>query len=299
MSNTFVALDVETANEDYSSICSIGLVKFVDGLPTETMYSLINPETYFNSYNISMHGISEQMVKDAPTFPEISLKLNDFIDNLPVVAHYSQFDMGALKKVHEKYHLDLPSFQYFCSYLLTKALVKDKINYKLNTLCKIFDIPLDHHNALSDAKAAGQIILHLMELNKTHSITDLLTKGGYKRFGKIGFNGFRKSQKYRPDAEFYKELAELLTEEDILSLDTNHPFYGKHFVFTGTLDSVTQDEAALLVTKKGAIPQKRVTLKTNYLVIGVQDLRVVGQSGQSGKMKKHKTIAIRDKILRF
>ena len=56
----FLAVDVETANADYSSICQIGIAKFVDGELIERWVSLINPETYFDPFNTSIHGISEK-----------------------------------------------------------------------------------------------------------------------------------------------------------------------------------------------------------------------------------------------
>lgn len=57
MSFSYVALDIETANDFRGSICSIGLVKFQDGTIIDTYYTLINPETSFDTFNISIHGI--------------------------------------------------------------------------------------------------------------------------------------------------------------------------------------------------------------------------------------------------
>ncbi len=69
----FIALDIETANADLSSICSIGLVHFKDGEPSKALRFLIDPEDEFDAMNISIHGISQEDVEGQPTLREVSL----------------------------------------------------------------------------------------------------------------------------------------------------------------------------------------------------------------------------------
>ncbi len=57
----FLALDVETANADYSSICQIGIAEFENGKVINTWSSLINPESYFDPFNVSIHGINQTL----------------------------------------------------------------------------------------------------------------------------------------------------------------------------------------------------------------------------------------------
>lgn len=66
----FVALDVETANQDFSSICSVGAVRFCEGAESDVMYSLVDPEDWFDDLNVSIHGIKDSDVRGAPTFPQ-------------------------------------------------------------------------------------------------------------------------------------------------------------------------------------------------------------------------------------
>lgn len=68
---SYLALDVETANADYSSICQIGIVHFKDGQIVDKWSTLVNPEAYFDPFNTSIHGITEKDVRDAPTFDTI------------------------------------------------------------------------------------------------------------------------------------------------------------------------------------------------------------------------------------
>ena len=69
---SFVALDVETANPDMSSICQIGIVRFEGGKPVETWSSLVDPEDWFDDSNVAIHGIEEKDVRGAPNFKMLS-----------------------------------------------------------------------------------------------------------------------------------------------------------------------------------------------------------------------------------
>ena len=100
----FIAIDVETANGDYASICQIGLVRFEGGELNDSWQSLVNPEDYFAGINISIHGIDEMMVKDAPKFYELFDFLKDYLSGNTVVSHMP-FDRVALNQVIEKYDL--------------------------------------------------------------------------------------------------------------------------------------------------------------------------------------------------
>ena len=63
----FIALDVETANSDFSSICSIGLVHFRGGEVFKSLTILVDPEDDFSPANIAIHGIRPDDVAGKPT----------------------------------------------------------------------------------------------------------------------------------------------------------------------------------------------------------------------------------------
>ena len=280
--NGFVSLDVETANSNPRSICSIGLVKFIDGKIIDEYYSLLNPEEEFNFFNTKIHGIKSIDVSDSPTFPEIYKEIIKFIDDLPVVAHFAQFDIKALSDAAKKYEVPINDFSYFCSYKLSKKALPNQLNYKLNTLTQYFNIELEHHNALSDAKAAGQIVNKLIE-NCNH-------QNLYEFLDSIGFNVLNRFSLIHSLSQDSKsnKLSELvkLSEDEIAKLNQNHPFYNAHFVFTGKLESMTRKEAAAQVIQVGGIPENNLSKNTKFLVVGEQDFHVVGETGLSSKMKK-------------
>ena len=287
MSYSYVALDVETANDFRGSICSIGMVKFKDGKIIDTFYSLINPEEEFDGYNSFIHGITSDDVLTAPTFPDIRESIINFIGSDTVVAHYAQFDMGALKDAYEKYKLDFDNIEYICSYQLAKVSLPGQLNYKLNKLAKNLNITLDHHNALSDAQASGLILNHLLSINSCDNLDDFLHKYRYDDKGLLGQKGFHR-KKNRPH---HGPIIYQPTESEKSAMDTEHPFYGQYFCFTGKLERLTRNEAHRMVALVGGIAENSVTKHTNILVIGEQDLAVVGTDGMSSKMKKAQTLS--------
>jgi len=286
MSYSYVALDVETANDFRGSICSIGLVKFQDGTIVDTYYTLINPETSFDTFNISIHGIKPEDVADAPTFPEVRQDIFDFIGSDIVVCHFAQFDMGALNDVYNKYQLDYDDIKYICSYRLAKVAMPGQLNYKLKNLSKTLNIQLDHHNALSDAKASGLILDHLLSANSFSDLNDFLKEYRYDKTGLLGQRGFKRKK----DAKYKDNLIYTPTEEEKAAMDPDHYFYGLYFCFTGKLERMTRKEANKAVALVGGVPEKGVTNHTNILVVGEQDWRVVGVDGLSSKMKKAQSL---------
>ena len=68
---TFNSIDVETANADRASICQIGIVHVQDGEIEGQWQALINPEEWFDPWNIQIHGIDENRVKNSPRLPEV------------------------------------------------------------------------------------------------------------------------------------------------------------------------------------------------------------------------------------
>ena len=79
----FVSIDFETANAKRASACSIGMARVRNGEIVETFYELIKPEPFdFNYINISIHGITPEMVDTKPTFVELWARINSFVGDL-------------------------------------------------------------------------------------------------------------------------------------------------------------------------------------------------------------------------
>lgn len=155
----FVAFDVETANEQPYSICSISAVKVQGSSIVDVITSLIKPpETRFT--NTRIHGITWGKVRNAPTFKEYyESTFHDFIKGYVLVAHNAQFDMGCLLHVSEVEGISLDKPLLFADSLQSARYVyRDLPNHKLDTICRHLGIKLDHHDSCSDARACAQIM---------------------------------------------------------------------------------------------------------------------------------------------
>ena len=97
----FVAVDVETANPDLSSICQIGMVAFRDSAIVSAWQSYVDPEDYFDAWNVHIHGITQETVAGSPTFAGIFPDLVGLLDGR-VVACHSWFDRVAFSRAAEK-----------------------------------------------------------------------------------------------------------------------------------------------------------------------------------------------------
>ena len=117
----FVAIDFETANRNSDSACSIGLATVKDGVIVDEYYKLIRPKNlYFHPDNIKVHGLTEEMVADEPTLPEIWEEILPRLQGKQVVAHFAKFDMGVLKGSLASWNIPLPEFDFICSWMLAK-----------------------------------------------------------------------------------------------------------------------------------------------------------------------------------
>ena len=84
----FAAIDFETANNERSSDCSVGIVIVRDGKIVDKFYSLIKPEPeYYNCWCSQVHGLSLDDTMEAPVFPDVWAQIEPMIEGLPLVAH--------------------------------------------------------------------------------------------------------------------------------------------------------------------------------------------------------------------
>ena len=98
----FVALDVETANRQHSSICQVGLAMVAANGDIETVSILVDPEQGFEHFNVNLHGIDETTVKDAPSFVKVLQVLRPFLERHVLVQH-SNFDKQAFNAASKFY----------------------------------------------------------------------------------------------------------------------------------------------------------------------------------------------------
>lgn len=156
----FIVFDVETPNHLNNRMSAIGITVVQNGKITQSTGTLINPETYFEDFNVALTGITPEEVKDAPTFPALWDSVKDVFENNLLIAHNAQFDMSVLAKCLVDYDLPHPDFlKYACTCKMSKIFRPGMEHHGLHDMCKYFNIPLDHHKADSDALACAEILL--------------------------------------------------------------------------------------------------------------------------------------------
>ncbi len=160
---SYTAVDVETPNWGSDALCSIGLVHLEDGVVTFEKEYLVNPEVPFEPGNIAIHGITPDMVKDAPIFPQVWEEIRAFFESDLLLAHNAVFDLTVIKNTLKRYELLVPEMRYVCTVELARKHIPKELygSHRLGDLSSGLKIPLRHHNALSDADACRQIFEHI------------------------------------------------------------------------------------------------------------------------------------------
>ena len=154
----FTAIDFETANGYRNSICQIGLVRVENGIIIKEVNLIVQPpNNYYWSRFTDIHGIAAKDTINAPTFYQVWQQIVPYIENQNVIAHNGfGFDFPVLDKTLLHYGLLIPDYNKFCTYKIYRS--------NLANLCQEFNIPLNHHDALSDARACA--VLWLKYLGK-------------------------------------------------------------------------------------------------------------------------------------
>lgn len=165
----WVVFDVETTgfNSSQDEIIEIGAVKISGGQIIDQFSTFINPGKMIPPEITDLTGITQDMVHDAPRLDEIFLRFVEFYQGCVLVAHNASFDLrflqAALKKI-EKADLD-KEIQILDTLNLSRALLTQLKNHKLQTVAEHLQVSLkNHHRALDDAQATGQILLKLLEM---------------------------------------------------------------------------------------------------------------------------------------
>ena len=161
----YAVFDVETPNQKNDRMSAIGVSVVEDGKITDEFYTLVNPETYFNQFNVALTGITPESVKNAPTFPEVFERIKPLLEGAVLVAHNASFDMGVLAKCLAFYGIRWkPELTYACTCSMARRVFPELSSRKLNVLCELLGIALDHHNAMSDAHAAAELLIRYERL---------------------------------------------------------------------------------------------------------------------------------------
>jgi DNA polymerase-3 subunit epsilon len=284
----FTAIDFETATADRASVCAVGLAVVEDGQIVSRVSQLIRPQPLvFAPFNISIHGITEEDVADAPTFAEYWPSLWSNVQG-PLAAHNASFDMSCLRHALDQCGTPYPETDYYCTRVLSRLAWPQHPTYALDHIAQSLGIVFQHHDAEEDAVACALILLAACRRVNARTLADLqdtlgvrvgrICKGGYWPCG--GPYALRAYDNQRPQ----------LRASDIVPggerKDESHSFCGKVFVFTGALSSMERRQAMQAVVDCGGFCRDRVNTETDYLVLGQEGFRGYQAGHKSAKMRK-------------
>mgnify|MGYP002628455935 CR=1 FL=1 len=277
--NPILAIDFETAS-GRDAVCAVGLYRF-EGIDVISEHHLVDPEidpAEWDPMAMLVHGISPEDIVGAPNFPKIWERIQALGEGAVLLAHNAGFDMSVLRYGFARYGISPGEITYLCSAKIAKKIWSEIPTTRLDYLADLLDIRFLHHNPEEDAMASAMIFQkaftkHYGTLGNDVDLEKFINEIGLQ-FGHIygdlkykpcGVPGHKNSSKpskktidYEPDPD--------------RELDENHPLFGSKVAFTGTLTSMNRTEAFMRLMDFGGEPETNVTKKTNYLVLGEQDL---------------------------
>lgn len=159
---TCVAIDFETSGYAADSACSVGLVRLEGQRVAERFSSLIRPPSSRVLFT-EVHGLTWAMLRDAPSFAELWPRMEEFMKGAQwLLAHNASFDRRVLYACCRAAGVERPEAPFLCTLKGARRSLPLP-SRKLNCVCDYFGIPLQHHEAASDAEACAQVYLRLRE----------------------------------------------------------------------------------------------------------------------------------------
>ena len=261
---TFNAIDVETANVDRASICQIGIVHVRNGAIRDQWHTLVNPEDWFDPWNVSIHGIDEDDVRSSPTLPEVRGELGSRLRGSVLVSH-TAFDRVACERAMMRYSLEQLQVTWLDSARIARRAWPDRFGrsgYGLKSIAMDLNVSFKHHDAQEDARAAAEIVLRACVATGTD------IEGWRRRVDRPIFPSST------VDASSAKRKG-----------NVEGALYGEIVVFTGAL-GIPRREAADAAAEAGCDVANGVTKKTTMLVVGTQDKNKLNGYEKSSKHRK-------------
>lgn len=273
---TWVAFDTETSGRYpiESEICEIAAVKYSFktgvGLEQESFAFLVKPSKPMSNEVIKIHGITNEMVADAPLLSDVLPNFLKFIEGSVLLAHHAQFDLGFVANALEDSKLPLPDVPTICTSLLAQGNVPETPNHRLQTLVPFFGVnPGQAHRALDDARACLHVALKIFERLQVASGDKILTVDelaakmlrrtpsdlGLLYFERFSINALRKD----PNLARFIEAAKTQTPVELTYKGGSRPGQPRTITPIGVIRQLDGD--ALVATEVGDKVSKRYWLK--------------------------------------
>lgn len=186
----FACLDTETTGLSPATggkVCEVAVSVTKGGAPMEEFSTLLNPGMPMGPEVIAIHGITNEMVADAPVFADIAPQLLYLLDGAVIVAHNADFDMSFLQAEFDACGLKMPA----CPVLDTLKLARKSGKFTRNRLgCIAEELGINcqgWHRAMADTKMAEQILYYFLTILSKEGVSELeqLQRFQYKRWSDL------------------------------------------------------------------------------------------------------------------
>lgn len=148
-----IVLDTETTGLDYTRerMVEFAAVRLENGKIVDEFQTLINPHQYIRKSSMAIHGITPEMVEDAPSEEEVMPKILEFIGNYPIVAHNAIFDYSFLNEAKLRLTGETFDNPRIDTQMMFKEIAPDLESHGLEALTQRFNVELNnHHRAMAD-----------------------------------------------------------------------------------------------------------------------------------------------------
>lgn len=221
---TFICFDIETTGLSAArdKITEIGAVKVENGVITDTFSTFANPEMPIPQKITQLTGITDDMVKDAPSQSEAVSAFLEFAGDNVLVAHNAPFDTSFIAKACEDMGREY-NYTSIDTVAISRAILTDIKNCKLDTVAKFLRLgDFNHHRATDDAEMLARIFINLCQrltddygITKTNDINTKIAGGDFKKLptyhqiilvkNKIGLKNLYRLISYSHLNYFYKK----------------------------------------------------------------------------------------------
>lgn len=182
---SFCVVDVETASlppDRPGRVCEIGAIKTADGKEVARFETLVNPQEPVSEDSFRVHGISDEMLRGAPNFPETAPRFLEFCRGSILVAHNTGFDLPVINA--ELGRAGLPPWKggSICTVRLSRKAFQGLPSYSLDSLSRFFNLEFSaRHRAMGDCEVTQQVfwrcVNRLREARKIRTLAELLEAG--------------------------------------------------------------------------------------------------------------------------
>lgn len=161
-----VVFDIETTGLDRKRevITEIGAVVLENGEIKEKFQTFVDPKRPLSREIINLTGITDDMLKGAPSQEEAIRAFLEFAAGRPLAAHNAEFDIGFIKEGCRRYGIPFDP-TYLDTLALAQSLLPDLGRYKLDIVARHLNLPdFNHHRASDDAATAAYLLAAFVKM---------------------------------------------------------------------------------------------------------------------------------------